>query len=161
MDSRDLIVLGLVGVGGWLAWRWYTNRPVANAQSAPLMGSGSVAGLNTSSMTTSGASSTVYGGGFLNRRLLAPPVSPGAAPKLPAPTASAGAVARLQLSAFKPVEAIVSSAALSPTPTAPSPNNDRFTATGLVGSAGTMPAGELDPLGAPGKATILQTRGIQ
>lgn len=158
MDSRDIIVLGLVAGGGYLAWRWWKNRPIVDAQQTA---AGAAAGNAASSMTESAARTTVFGGGILDRRLLAPPAPRSAQPKLPAPTASAAGVAKLQASAFKPVEAIVSAAVLGPTAAAPSPNNFRFSAVGLIGTTGTQNAGDLPPPGNPSPFTILQTRSVR
>jgi len=153
MDSRDIIILGLVGVGGYFAWRWWTNRPIVDAQqTAP----GTAPGNAASSMTDSAARTTVFGGA-VTQKLLAPIVSSAALSKKPLPTASAGTVANQQLKAYTPVQRQVVSAVLAPMPNAPSPNNLRYTSTGIVGVNGTQPKGDQPQ---PGDPSVLQTRAF-
>ncbi len=157
MDSRDLIVLGLVGVGGWLAYRWWKAQPIANAQNtAP----DEPAGAAASSMTGSAARTTVFGG-MLARKLLDPIGFGTVRPKLPAPTGSAVAVVADQAPAYFKVQRQVSSAVLGPMPVAPSPNNFRFTSTGVMAPiSGTAPSGDQPSPGDPSPFTVMQTAGI-
>jgi len=153
MDSRDIIILGLVGVGGYLAYRWWTNRPIVDAQqTAP----GTAVGNAASSMTDSAARTTVFGGAVV-QKLLQPIVSSAALNKKPLPTASAASVANAQLRAFKPVQTQVVSAVLAPAPVAPSPNNFRYTSVGILGVNATQPKGDQPQ---PGDPSVLQTRAF-
>lgn len=157
MDSRDIVVLGLLGVGGYLAWRWWTNRPIADAaDTAPA----TVAGAAASSMTASAARTTVFGGGTLVKRLLGTPVPiMPSSPRL-SPTAPAAVLAGKMNANYAPVQREVGAAVLAPLPVAPSPNNLRWSATGLLAPVGTMPRGDQPQPGDPSPATILQTRSV-
>lgn len=158
METGDVLLLGAVGVGGFLAWRWYKGLPVANAQkNAPR----SVAGIQASSMTATAARTTLWGGPILSKRIFAPrlPVAP-VSPKLPAPTAAPSAVLVPQAQKFEAAAAKVLAAVFAPIPTAPSSVDQRFVTTGVLQSPGTSPAGEGKIPGDPSNFTVLQTRGI-
>ena len=155
MDSRDLIVLGLVGVGGYFAYRWWTGRPITNAENtAP----NTVDGAAASSMTETAARTTVFGASKIQKLLGTFNAVPAA--RLMSPTAPAGQLAAEQLAAFKGEQAKVSNAVLAPAPNAPSPNNFRYSSTGVLAPVGTQPDGEQPQPGDPSKFFIQQTRGF-
>ncbi len=157
MDSRDLIVLGLVGVGGWLAWRWYKRQPVANAQqTAPT----SVAGLVSSSMWGDNARSTLFGGNVYTKRVFAPVPLRVPMLKLPAPTAPPSAVLARTALTFPQSLSRALSASFAPEPTTPANSARHFTSTGIIGLQGTQPSGDQPQPGDPSPMFIMGTRGI-
>ncbi len=159
MDSRDLIVLGLVGVGGWLAWRWYKRQPVTNAQqTAPDM----QAGLNASSMTADAARTTVFGGGSLARRLLDPIVSFTTAPVgVAAPTAPIGVALKFGAPTYDRMQTRVLSAVLAPQVGAPSPSGTHYISTGIAAPLPTQPSGDQPSPGDPSPLMgVFLQRGI-
>jgi hypothetical protein len=155
LDSRDLIVLGLVGLGGYVAYRWWIGRPVTDAATTAPQ---TIDGLSASSMTATAARTTVFGQSF-TQKLLSPFANAPRTRSL-SPTAPAGVVAAEQQAAFQPVRAQVSAAVLAPMPVAPSPNNVRYSSTGLINPAGTQPDGDPPELGDPSRPFVLQTRGF-
>lgn len=158
MDSRDWILLGLVGVGGYCAWRMWKGRAVVNAQvTVP----SSTAGLAASSMTDSAARSTVFGGASITKRIFGPVmVSKPLASRLPSPTAPATVVSSRQASAFGPELAKVEAATFAPIAVAPSGSAMHFVATGILGFDGTAPSGDGPQPGDPSPQQVVQTRGI-
>lgn len=156
MDSRDLIIGGVVVVGGYFAWKWWKNRPITDAQqSAP----SSAAGAAASAMTDSAARTTVFGP-CLVRRLLSPLTSfTGRPTTKPAPTAGPGPVVAAEQSSFARTRATVLSATLAPMPVAPSPDNFIRSSVGILAPLGTAPRGDQPSPGSPG-TYVLQTRGI-
>lgn len=154
MDSRDFIVLGLVGVGGWLAWRWYKNR----TGKAP----GTPSGDASSSMTDTGARTTVFGGGIMFQKLLSPTLIHRDATSdiRPRPTAPPIIPIQNQNRTFIPVRNQVVDAVLAPLPISPSPSGQRFVLTGITAPAGTSPDGDQPQPGDPGPETVIQTRTI-
>lgn len=158
MDSRDWILLGLVGVGGYCAWRMWKGRPIVNSQvTAP----STTAGMAASSMTDSAARSTVFGGASITKRIFGPVmVSRPLASRLPAATAPATTVAARQASSFGPELAKVEAATFAPVAVAPSGSAMHFVATGILGFEGTAPHGDGPQPGDPSPQQVLQTRGI-
>jgi hypothetical protein len=157
MDSRDLIVLGLVGGGAWLAWRWWKRRPVSDAQhTSP----DSAAGAAAASMTPDAARTTVFSAAVIGQKLL--PMSStslsGRSSSLPAPTAPASATITREAAAYAPVQARVLNAVLAPAAFSPSSTGPRWVATGVLEPAGSAPTGDQPSPGDP--SPYLQTRGL-
>lgn len=153
MDSRDLIVLGLVGVGGWLAYRWWKNKPTANQAQQP---KSQVAANAASSMTEAAARASVFGGATMVNRILPPS----------AVTWQGMPIARSTLGTATPppntthpdpdmvpdpiVRTMVMQAVLGPLPVAPSPNNNRFSdPNGAPAVGATAPVGSPPQPGDP------------
>lgn len=158
MDSRDWILLGLVGVGGYCAWRMWRGRPVVNAQ---MTVPSSTAGMVASSMTDSAARSTVFGGASLTKRIFGPVmVSKPLAARLPAPTAPGTVVAARQAAHFQGELRKVTDATFAPVAVAPSGSAMHFVATGILGFEGTSPSGDGGQPGDPSPQQVVQTRGI-
>jgi hypothetical protein len=154
MDARDFLILGGVAVAGYFGWRWWKGAIVTNAaQSAP----GTAVGNAASSMTETGARTTVFGGVFGTRRLLMPP------PRDPVPTAVAGTAPASMSPDFatNPTMRVgVLHAVLGNQPVAPSPSNNRFTGPlGIRAGVGTRPLGD-PPQPADPAPTWFSLRGI-
>src|SRR6185503_19102941 len=99
MDSRDVIILALVGVGGYLLWCSWRKRPIVDAQNrAP----STTAGMIASDMTETAARTTNFGGPSISKRIFAPLLTVKQAPLLPSPTAPSTVVVRRQAAAFAP-----------------------------------------------------------
>jgi hypothetical protein len=158
MDTGDALFLGVLGVGGFCAWRWYKRQPVPDAaRIAPSSTAGAVA----SGMTDSGARTKLFGGGIISRRVLDPirtPLSPRA--KMIAPTAPASSVVQAQTKALRAVQPSITNAIFAPDTTAPAGSVRHYVSTGVLGLQGTAPAGDGPQPGDPSPMTILQTRAI-
>jgi hypothetical protein len=154
MDSRDLLILGGVAVAGYFGWRWWKARTITNASQNA---AGTEAGNAATSMTETGARTTVFGPAFGVKRLFLPPVQPPIAPTV-APTAPAAASPDLVTDSK--LRAFVLQANLGNLPVAPSPSNVKFTGpAGIRAGVGTgTPADPAQP-GDPGP-TFFALRGI-
>lgn len=155
MDSRDFIVIGALGVGGYFAWKWWKNRPIANAGATA---AGTPAGNGASGMESSAARTTVFGGTRFFQRLLAP-VSTASAAALRPTNNAAAAVAR-EAAAFTDERTKVLNAMLAPAPAAPSPSAILLSGVGRVGTQPTMPSGELPAPGDPAEPYSFLRRSL-
>jgi hypothetical protein len=134
MDSRDLLILGGVAVAGYFGWRWWKNAIVTNASESA---AGTAVGNAASSMTETGARTTVFGRVFGTKRLFLPP-SRDPVPTAVAPTAPA--LTTPDFATDPKMRLGVLRAVLGNLPVAPSPNNDRYTGpNGILADAGTQP----------------------
>lgn len=140
MDSRDLLILGGLGVAGFFAWRWWKKVPAANQAQQP---KNDVQGSAASQMTNGAARSTVFGGSILARNLFKLPEFPRPKPAatLP-PYMTQSARADWEMSTNPTQRGFVLNAILGPLPVAPSPNNNRYFSPdgGLTGD-GDLPSG--------------------
>lgn len=152
MDTRDLLILGGIGVAAYFGWRWY-NRNVQTAQGSPAAARelGNTAG---ASMTADAARTTVFGGGVSFRRLLSPPTV-SKLPLLPRPTdPPAPSPETPGLRAF------VLRAVLGPQLVAPSPDATRLVpSVGTSALEGTTPNGDQPNPGDP-DVVFYSRRGI-
>ncbi len=149
MDSRDVLILGLVGAGGYFAWRWWKNRPIQNAQQTAPSSNASAA---ASSMQGDAARTTTFGQSLV-RRLLAAPISSINLQSARKPLATAPA-SSLPLPV---INQRVVGTLLAPMPNAPSPSGRFVSSTGRFGVLPTQPTGALPAPGDPSPAYILNS----
>jgi hypothetical protein len=143
METGDLVTLGLVGGGAYLAWRFWQNYKTAGVPGTPVADA-------TSSMNASAAKSTVFGPNVLLNKLF-PSVLPPRLPPVVPPETSPDVFAAVQRVAGAKIRTQVFQAAASVTPTSPSPNAFLVVpGIGLPAPLPTQPSGSEVLPGLPG-----------
>lgn len=154
MDSRDFLILGAAAVAGYFGWKWWKDRIVTNAAQTD---AGSAVGNAASSMTETGARTTVFGGIFGAKRLFLPPPRE-TTPTTVAPTAPASMSPDFATNPRMRVGVLT--AVLGNQPVPPSPSGIRYTGpNGIKAIQGTQP-GPTPPQPADPAPTWFAIRGL-
>lgn len=127
MDSRDVLILGGVGLAGYLGWRWWQRTQAAPRPSTD--------GAATSTMTRAAALATQAGATLLGG--LRSGTAPLAAGRPPGFFSSSSYV--LQSAAKSASNALALNA--RPQPVAAAPNTNYFTVTGVQQPRGSVAGG--------------------